>query len=135
LGTLSFSKRLGVTVFGVSTVILDRGKTNQGNGQNRNYLKGLLFGLGGAVGQALGLITSKVGLNAGVSPLSGNLIRIFSAAVIMWFVALLMNQAKVTVDNVWHQAERAASSSWAPWLDPFLVYGFHWLPFNTRLLL
>jgi len=93
---------IGVTVLGVSTVILDRGKPNQMDGQNRNYLKGLLFGLGGAVGQALGLITSKVGLNAGVSPLSGNFIRIFSAAVIMWIIALLMKQAKVTIDSVWH---------------------------------
>jgi len=90
---------IGVTVLGVSTVILDRGIPNQASGQNRNYLKGLLFGLGGAVGQALGLITSKVGLNAGVSPLSGNLIRMFSAAVIMWIIALVMNQAKVTMDN------------------------------------
>ena len=99
---------IGITVLGVSTVILDRGKPNQANGQNRNYLKGLLFGLGGAVGQALGLITSKVGLNAGVSPLSGNLIRVFSAAVIMWVIALLMNQAKVTIDSVW-QSGRARS--------------------------
>ena len=99
---------IGITVLGVSTVILDRGKLNQANGQNRNYLKGLLFGLGGAVGQALGLITSKVGLNAGVSPLSGNLIRVFSAAVIMWVIALLMNQAKVTIDSVW-QSGRARS--------------------------
>ena len=99
---------IGITVLGVSTVILDRGKLNQANGQNRNYLKGLLFGLGGAVGQALGLITSKVGLNAGVSPLSGNLIRVFSAAVILWVIALLMNQAKVTIDSVW-QSGRARS--------------------------
>lgn len=111
---------IGITVLGVSTVILDRGKLNQANGQNRNYLKGLLFGLGGAVGQALGLITSKVGLNAGVSPLSGNLIRIFSAAVIMWFVALLMNQAKVTVDNVWHSGRARIFLLMGTLAGPFL---------------
>jgi drug/metabolite transporter (DMT)-like permease len=111
---------IGVTVFGVSTVILDRGKTNQGNGQNRNYLKGLLFGLGGAVGQALGLITSKVGLNAGVSPLSGNLIRVFSAAVIMWIVALLLNQAKVTVDKVWHSGRARSFLLMGTLAGPFL---------------
>ena len=97
---------IGITVFGVSTVILDRGKPNEGEGQNRQYLKGLLFGLGAAICQALGLVTSKVGLNAGVSPLSGNLIRMFSAAVIMWLFALLMNQARVTLIRVW-QADRA----------------------------
>ncbi len=111
---------IGITVLGVSTVILDRGKLNQANGQNRNYLKGLLFGLGGAVGQALGLITSKVGLNAGVSPLSGNLIRIFSAAVIMWIVALLMNQAKETVDNVWHSGRARSFLFMGTLAGPFL---------------
>ncbi|MEA1976925.1 MAG: DMT family transporter [Chloroflexota bacterium] len=111
---------IGVTVLGVSAVILDRGKPNQTDGQNRNYLKGLLFGLGGAVGQALGLIASKVGLNAGVSPLSGNLIRIFSAAVIMWFVALAMNQAKVTMDNVWHSGRARSFLFMGTLAGPFL---------------
>ena len=111
---------IGLTVLGVSTVILDRAKPNQTEGHNRNYLKGLLFGLGGAIGQALGLITSKVGLNAGVSPLSGNLIRIFSAAVIMWFVALVMNQAKVTVDNVWHSGRARSFLFMGTLAGPFL---------------
>jgi len=111
---------IGITVLGVSTVILDRGKPNQANGQNRNYLKGLLFGLGGAVGQALGLITSKVGLNAGVSPLSGNFIRIFSAAVIMWIIALLMKQAKVTIDSVWHSGRARSFLLIGTLAGPFL---------------
>ena len=111
---------IGVTVLGVATVILDRGKPSQANGQNRNYLKGLLFGLGGAVGQALGLITSKVGLNAGVSPLSGNLIRIFSAAMIMWIIALLMNQAKVTIDSVWHSGRARSFLLMGTLAGPFL---------------
>ncbi len=111
---------IGVTVLGVSTVILDRRKPSQADGQNRNYLKGLLFGLGGAVGQALGLITSKVGLNAGVSPLSGNLIRIFSAAVIMWIIALLMNQAKVTIDSVWHSGRARSFLLMGTLAAPFL---------------
>ncbi len=111
---------IGVTVLGVSTVILDRGNPNQANGQNRNYLKGLLFGLGGAVGQALGLITSKVGLNAGVSPLSGNLIRMFSAAVIMWIIALVMNQAKVTMDIVWHSGRARSFLLMGTLAGPFL---------------
>jgi drug/metabolite transporter (DMT)-like permease len=111
---------IGVTVLGVSTVILDRGKSSQTDGQNQNYRKGLLFGLGGAVGQALGLITSKVGLNAGVSPLSGNLIRIFSAALIMWIIALLMNQARVTIDRVWHSGRARSFLLMGTLAGPFL---------------
>jgi drug/metabolite transporter (DMT)-like permease len=111
---------IGITVLGVSTVIFDRGNPNQANGPNRNYLKGLLFGLGGAVGQALGLITSKVGLNAGVSPLSGNLIRIFSAAVIMWFIALVLNQAKVTIDSVWNSGRARSFLLVGTLAGPFL---------------
>lgn len=111
---------IGITVLGVSTVILDRGKPNETEGQNRHYLKGLLFGLGGAVGQALGLVTSKVGLNAGLSPLSGNLIRMFSAAVIMWSLALVMNQAKATLDSVWHSRRARSFLFFGALAGPFL---------------
>jgi len=111
---------IGITVLGVSTVILDRGKPSETEGQNRHYLKGLLFGLGGAVGQALGLVTSKVGLNAGLSPLSGNLIRMFSAAVIMWFFALVMNQAKVTLESVWHSRRARSFLFMGALAGPFL---------------
>ncbi|MGB2895158.1 MAG: DMT family transporter [Anaerolineales bacterium] len=111
---------IGVTVLGVSTVILDRGKPTGMDGQNRHYLKGLLFGLGGAIGQALGLVTSKVGLNAGLSPLSGNLIRISSAAVIMWFFALAMNQARVTLGSVWHAGRARTFLFMGALFGPFL---------------
>lgn len=111
---------IGITVLGVSTVILDRGKPSEKDGQDRHYIKGLLFGLGGAIGQALGLVTSKVGLNAGVSPLSGNLIRIFSAALIMWFFALVMKEAKVTLSSVWHSGRARSFLFMGALAGPFL---------------
>ncbi|MCJ7569404.1 MAG: DMT family transporter [Anaerolineales bacterium] len=111
---------IGLTVLGVSTVIFDRGKPNGTDGQNRHYLKGLLFGLGGAIGQALGLVTSKVGLNAGLSPLSGNLIRMFSAAVIMWLFALIMNQARVTLVSVRHSSRARSFLFIGALTGPFL---------------
>lgn len=111
---------IGITISGVSVVILDRGTPGEMDDRGRNYLKGLLFGLGGAIGQALGLVTSKVGLNAGVSPLSGNLIRMLSAAVIMWFLAIVVNQAKATLIKVRHAGRARGFLFMGALAGPFL---------------
>ncbi|MGD2059031.1 MAG: EamA family transporter, partial [Anaerolineales bacterium] len=48
-------------------------------------------------GQALGLIASKFGLSGGLSPLSGNTIRVITATIIMWLLALITRQGGVTI--------------------------------------
>jgi len=62
-----------------------------------NYRRGLAFGLGAALGQSLGMILAKQGLAGGFLPLSGNVMRMTSAAVAMWAVALLQKQAGPTL--------------------------------------
>ena len=111
---------IGITVVGVSMVILDRKSINRTDSQTRDYFKGLLFGFGGAMGQALGLVTSKMGLSTGLSPLSGNLIRMVSAAVIMWLYALLMNQAKSTLDSVRYSGQARTFLLMGAVTGPFL---------------
>lgn len=50
----------------------------------RYYLIGILFGLGGAMGQAGGLVTSKIGLGDDFPALSGTFIRLLIATIIIW---------------------------------------------------
>ena len=52
---------MGLTIFGISLVILGR---NSGNKQMKftHSIKGILFAFGGAVGQAVGLVLSKYGM-------------------------------------------------------------------------
>jgi len=62
----------------------------------RQYAWGVLLGLGGALGQALGLVMSKQGLQGNFPPLSATLIRMSVAAASIWLLALLQRQAGAT---------------------------------------
>lgn len=86
---LTFAEWMGiaVTVSGIGWVVTER-KRGPIATTRRDYLKGLLFALGGAWGQALGLITAKTGLSQ-ISPQSGNVIRLLAATLAAWvFTAL-----------------------------------------------
>ncbi len=59
---------------------------------SRYYLIGILFGLGGALGQAGGLVTAKLGLDDDFPALSGNFIRLSSATIAMWTFTAIRGQ-------------------------------------------
>jgi drug/metabolite transporter (DMT)-like permease len=84
---------ISITIAGIAVVIAERsskGKTETID--NRRYVIGLLCGLGGAVGQAGGLVLSKMGLEGGFPALSGNLIRLVIAVTIIWALAIVNRQ-------------------------------------------
>jgi drug/metabolite transporter (DMT)-like permease len=79
-----------ITVCGIGMVVGSRQAAPPDTGEphnNRYYLIGLLFGLGGASGQAGGLILSKIGMADNFPPISANLIRMISAALVLWVLA------------------------------------------------
>lgn len=63
----------------------------------RHYLYGVLCGLAAACGQALGLVTARLGLTGDFSALSGTLIRMLAAMLALWAVTLVTGQAGPTV--------------------------------------
>lgn len=63
----------------------------------RDLKRGILYGLGGAVGQALGLITSRIGLDGEFSAISATLIRMLAATVGYWLLVLVMGRARQAV--------------------------------------
>jgi drug/metabolite transporter (DMT)-like permease len=85
-----------VTICGVLVVVSERrnGETEvKAEPTNRRrYLLGLMFGLGGGLGQAGGLVLSKIGLAGGFPALSGNLIRLIVAGTIIWLLAIANRQ-------------------------------------------
>jgi drug/metabolite transporter (DMT)-like permease len=99
---LSRQELLGIalTVAGVILVVTDRknGETESQTGQEkpqpRRYLIGVLFGLGGSLGQAGGLLVSKLGVAGDFPALSGNLIRLVTATIIIWAITVVRGQAK-----------------------------------------
>ncbi len=76
-----------VIIGGIAWVVAERPKSAvAASGDTRHHLIGLLFALGGAVGQAGGYVLSKIGLANDFPPLSGTLIRLAAAALAIWLI-------------------------------------------------
>jgi len=89
-----------ITISGIAWVILERNSTTNALADNPNYGRGVLFGLGAATGQALGLVLAKQGLSDNFPPLSGTLIRMLIAAVVLWSITLIRKQAMNTLHKI-----------------------------------
>jgi len=90
---LSLSEIIAImlTLGGIVWVVLER-RNNSHPTQFRNYVLGILYGIGGAIGQAIALITAKQGLMGDFPALSANLIRIFTATSVLWIAALFQGR-------------------------------------------
>ena len=79
---------IAVTLLGVGWVVSEP-RRRDFLGAGRSYGAGILFAFGGALGQALGLLTAKLGLAEGVATQSANLVRLLGAAAAVWVAALV----------------------------------------------
>ena len=69
-----------VTIFGISLVIFEE-KESRKPKKDKVKLIGIMIALGGAIGQALGLVFSKMGLNYEIHPISANTIRLIAGFI------------------------------------------------------
>ncbi len=86
---------IAVTLLGIAWVVSEP-KRRDFHGSGTSYRAGILFATGGALGQALGLLTAKLGLAEGVSAQSANLMRLLGAAAAVWAIAFLSGAAHRT---------------------------------------
>ena len=86
-----------LTMFGIMIVVSDRKSDERIEKDKKQYATGILFAFLGAFGQAFGLVLAKKGLAGNFSPLSGVLVRMLSAMIFMWLIAVFMRQAGKTV--------------------------------------
>ena len=117
---LSLWQIMGIilTLIGVMWVILEK---NQIQGpQKGNYLRGVLFGLGGAAGQALGLVLAKNGLGGSFSPLAGNFIRMFTAMIVIWLIAIIQKKSRTTIQLIINNPSAMWKIIGGAFLGPFL---------------
>ena len=91
---LSFIKiaAIFITIGGIVLVVLNK-KELKTNSTKNKYLLGIFFGIGGALGQAIGLIAAKKGLVGNFSELSGTLIRVLVATFFLWLFTLIIGKA------------------------------------------
>jgi drug/metabolite transporter (DMT)-like permease len=82
--------------------------SNSVDSNPRNYVIGVLCGIGGASGQALGLILSKRGMGGDFPALSASLMRLTTASVVIWLWALIQGQLRPTVEGLRHRRARLA---------------------------
>lgn len=120
---LSLGQLLGIflTVSGVAWVVMDRrGRKGLSPDSNRHYFLGILFGIGAAFGQAAGLVTAKFGLVGDFPALSGTLIRMVAAVVVLWLITLLQGQARSTFARVRSQPRALAYITAGAFFGPTL---------------
>ena len=101
--TLSALELFGIllAVGGVVWVISDRTNgSSLPDTSARNYVIGVLMGVGGALGQASGLIASKKGLTGDFSALSGNMMRLVVATLVIWGFTLLRGQVRAGIQTI-----------------------------------
>jgi len=115
---------IAVTLLGIAWVVSEP-RRRDFHGAGRSYRAGLLYAAGGALGQALGLLTAKLGLAEGVAPQSANLMRLLAAAAAVWVAAFLTGGAHRTHSafrndpraSVFTFAGTAVGPIWGVWLS------------------
>jgi drug/metabolite transporter (DMT)-like permease len=100
--TLSIFKIIGIaiTIGGVSFVIMEKRPAHH---QFKVTTMGVLFGLGGMLGQAIQLVMAKEAMGHMVSeniPLSASLIRLMWGTSAVWFVAVIGGKVARTLRSV-----------------------------------
>jgi drug/metabolite transporter (DMT)-like permease len=86
-----------VSMLGVLWVVSEQPAEERTSAQRRVYLSGLFFALLGAIGQALGAITAKFGLEGEFPVLSAQVIRMLAGTVSIWLLAMLSGQVRSTL--------------------------------------
>jgi len=89
-----------VTMSSVAWVVSEHRNSNPVDDNPRNYVIGVLCGMGGALGQALGLILSKRGMVGDFPALSASLMRLMTASVVIWLWALIQGQLRPTIEGL-----------------------------------
>lgn len=115
---LSLTELLAISIVlaGILWVVSERQNHEHPHG---HYIIGILCGVGGALGQALGLILSKKGLGSDYSALSGNIIRVFVAASVLWSITLIRGRIPSTIRRLGDKRGAIALSGGA-FCGPFL---------------
>jgi drug/metabolite transporter (DMT)-like permease len=109
-----------VTIAGVAWVVSEQNTQTKGDLSPKEYAVGILLAFLGAAGQAGGMVTAKMGLYDNFPAMSGQIIRVLAATVIIWIVALLSRKAKDTVETLKAQPLAVRQILLASFIGPFI---------------
>ncbi|MGC9357045.1 MAG: DMT family transporter [Anaerolineae bacterium] len=95
-----------LSISGVAWVVMERNRPQldrtaaHPDSDDGRYLIGVLAGLGGATGQATGLVLSKQGMIGDFPALSASFMRVAVAAAVIWIAALIGREARVSLASL-----------------------------------
>lgn len=85
---------MALTLAGVSWVLFESNKSSQEKLTVKQYLIGILLGITAAAGQAGGSVTAKLGLYGDFPALSGQIIRLIAATLVIWIMAVFSRKVR-----------------------------------------
>lgn len=88
-----------LTLGGITWVVSEHGQDPSQLTPERHKW-GILFALGGALGQATSVLLAKQGLQGDFDPLSGSLIRLIVATMAIWLFTIVRGQAQLTLQKL-----------------------------------
>ena len=91
---------IAVTLAGLAWVTLERNARTFGEERGGSKFWGYLLAGIGALGQASGLIAAKIGMQENLTPLSAAMIRMSSAALMIWIIAIAQGRVKKTLTDL-----------------------------------
>jgi drug/metabolite transporter (DMT)-like permease len=110
---------IGLTLLGVAWVVTEKHappmrptavetetEPSTNPNPNRKYYLGLLFAFGGAVGQAINLLTARFGMDGGFPTISASLIRLSLALLVLWGITAVRGEIRYTFRQ-WSADHRA----------------------------
>ncbi len=95
---------MAITLVGIAWVVMAPEQPTS----EHSYGLGVLFALGGTFGQAIGLVTAKIGLNEGAMPQEANVVRLMAAATSVWVLTVALGETK-RVLAMWSNDVRATA--------------------------
>jgi drug/metabolite transporter (DMT)-like permease len=107
---------IAITVSGISLVVLSRGNKDT---KKHHYVLGILCGIGAALGQAIGFVLSKKGLINDFPTITGNIIRVFVAALVIWIISVFQGKVGSTVQSL-KDKKAAITMCGGAFVGPFL---------------
>jgi uncharacterized membrane protein len=113
---------IALAVSGIALVVTDRPRNGNREEQPRpeRFGAGLLFGLGGALGQAGGLMFSKMGLAGDYPALSGSMMRLIVATALIWAITLARRQVRPSVEALREHPRALLAITGGAVFGPFL---------------
>ena len=126
-----------ICLSGIALVVSERrnGNDNGNTHEKRRFWLGVLAGLGGAMGQAGGLVLAKLGLGGDFPAISGTLIRMLAAMLFIWVITIFMRTDPPDPAKSFQQLQiGAAIFSPAAWSAHSWVSGSHRLPSKRPML-